>query len=57
VEPYSIVGGVPAKLIKYRFTPEQIRYLQDFKWWDRDLDWLKEHKEEFRNIGDFVKVY
>jgi acetyltransferase-like isoleucine patch superfamily enzyme len=24
VEPYSIVGGVPAKLIKKRFTPEQI---------------------------------
>lgn len=23
-EPYSIIGGVPAKLIKMRFTPEQI---------------------------------
>ena len=24
IPPYSIVGGVPAKILKYRFTPEQI---------------------------------
>ena len=27
VEPYSIVGGVPAKVIKHRFSPEQIKFL------------------------------
>jgi len=36
VEPYSIVGGNPAKLIKYRFTQEQIRRLLEIKWWDWD---------------------
>ena len=25
VPPYAIVGGVPAKVLKYRFTPDQIR--------------------------------
>ena len=25
VPPYAIVGGVPAKVLKYRFTPEQIQ--------------------------------
>ena len=25
VPPYAIVGGVPAKVLKYRFTPEQIK--------------------------------
>lgn len=26
VPPYAIVGGVPAKIIKYRFTPDQIEF-------------------------------
>ena len=33
VEPYSLVGGNPAKLIKYRFTQEQIEKLLEIKWW------------------------
>lgn len=36
VEPYSIVGGNPAKLIKYRFTKEQIDELLVLKWWNLD---------------------
>lgn len=36
VEPYSLVGGNPAKLIKYRFTPEQTEKLLKIKWWDWD---------------------
>jgi len=34
VEPYGIVGGNPAKLIKYRFNEEQIEKLLEIKWWD-----------------------
>lgn len=33
VEPYSLIGGNPAKLIKYRFTPQQIEQLLKIKWW------------------------
>ena len=33
VEPYSLIGGNPAKLIKYRFTQEQIQRLLEIKWW------------------------
>jgi acetyltransferase-like isoleucine patch superfamily enzyme len=36
VEPYSIVGGNPAKLIKKRFTDKQISELLKIKWWDWD---------------------
>lgn len=36
VEPYSIVGGNPAKHIRYRFTEEQISQLLQIKWWDWD---------------------
>jgi acetyltransferase-like isoleucine patch superfamily enzyme len=33
VEPYSIVGGNPAKIIKYRFSTNQIEKLLQIKWW------------------------
>jgi acetyltransferase-like isoleucine patch superfamily enzyme len=38
VEPYSLVGGNPAKLIKYRFTTEQIEKLLKIKLWDWEDD-------------------
>jgi acetyltransferase-like isoleucine patch superfamily enzyme len=57
VEPYSIVGGVPAKLIKYRFSNEQIAFLLTFKWWDKDLEWLKSNKDFFQNIDQFTNKF
>jgi acetyltransferase-like isoleucine patch superfamily enzyme len=34
VPPYAIVGGTPAKIIKYRHTEEQRAALLDIRWWD-----------------------
>ena len=34
VEPYAVVAGVPAKLIKYRFDSETIQELQALEWWN-----------------------
>ncbi len=33
VPPYALVGGVPAKVIRYRFPEETIHQLQQIKWW------------------------
>lgn len=57
VEPYSIVGGVPAKHIRYRFTKEQIDFLQEFKWWDRDLDWIIANKDLMVNVELLMEKY
>lgn len=38
VEPYSIVGGNPAKLIRKRFPDDQIEQLLALKWWDWDIE-------------------
>lgn len=38
VEPYSIVGGNPARLIRYRFDTDTISKLQSIKWWDFPID-------------------
>lgn len=57
VPPYAIVGGVPARIIKYRFTEEQISQLLDFKWWDKDDQWLQENVYKFhdiKNISDII---
>ena len=37
VPPYAIVGGVPAKVIRYRFDEATIRELLELRWWDYDL--------------------
>jgi len=38
VPPYSIVGGNPAKIIKKRFSDEEIEKLCHIKWWDWDIE-------------------
>jgi virginiamycin A acetyltransferase len=38
VEPYSIVGGNPAKLIKKRFSEDEIKDLLEIKWWDWEIE-------------------
>lgn len=34
VPPYAIVGGVPAKVIRYRFSEDVIRAIEATKWWN-----------------------
>ena len=55
VEPYTIVGGVPAKPIKKRFSQEEIDFLERFRWWDMDSDWLDKNSEDFQNIKIFIE--
>lgn len=50
VEPYSIVGGIPAKIIKYRFDQQTIEKLLALKWWNCDLNWIKENADLFTDV-------
>ena len=43
VEPYTIVGGVPAKPIRKRFGDETIKALLDLRWWDFPAEKIKEN--------------
>lgn len=54
VPPYAIYAGVPARLVRYRFDPATIEFLLAFKWWERDLDWLREHIDELHDVERFV---
>jgi phosphonate metabolism protein (transferase hexapeptide repeat family) len=53
VPPYAIVGGVPAKVIKYRFPPDLIKRLLEIKWWD----WSDEKiKSTFHLLADYPTI-
>lgn len=54
VPPYAIVGGVPAKVIKYRFNDEEIKKLQEVKWWDFAPEKLRDLSENFNNVTEFL---
>lgn len=41
VEPYTIVGGNPAKPIKKRFTQDEIKMLLEMKWWNWSIEKIK----------------
>lgn len=55
VEPYTIVGGVPAKPIRKRFSDEMIAVLQEIKWWDWPEHKIKENLQVIQN-GDIMKL-
>ena len=55
VPAYAIVAGSPAKIIKYRFSEELISFLMDFKWWDKDIEWLQSNFKLFHNQDEFIQ--
>ena len=57
VPPYAIVAGVPARIIKYRYEQEDIDFLLAVKWWNLDVEWLKEHWELFHDFNKFKQVF
>ena len=55
VEPFTIVGGIPAKLIRKRFSDSEIEFLEKFKWWNKPNQWIKENWKDFLDIKQFIK--
>jgi virginiamycin A acetyltransferase len=49
IPPYSIAVGSPAKVIKMRFNEEKVNKLLNLKWWDWDIDKIKENNDFFIN--------
>ena len=57
VPPYAIVGGVPAKIIKYRFPKDKIDALLKIKWWDWSDKLIAERCRDFLDIDIFINKY
>lgn len=57
VPPYAIVGGVPAKVIKYRFDEKTISSLLKLQWWDKGESWIAENAEQFMDVEAILQRY
>ena len=55
VEPYSVVGGVPAKVIKYRFNDKTIRYLLETSWWEIEEKYLFRLNNQPDQLDEIIK--
>lgn len=55
VPPYAIVGGVPAKLINYRFDEETIDKLLENRWWEGNHSSFQEVADLFYEINSFLE--
>ena len=57
VPPFAVVGGVPAKLIKFRFSEDQIQFLQEVEWWNFSDEQLSDLGYSFKDINLFMEKY
>ncbi len=57
VPPYAIVGGNPAKIIRYRFDPETIEKLIAIAWWDWPDEKIRLNMELLlsNNLEEFIR--
>lgn len=58
VPDYAVVAGVPARIIRYRYTPEQINALNKIAWWNWTDDEIRERYDDFYlPIEEFIEKY
>lgn len=57
VPPYSIVGGIPAKIISYRYDEETISFLLKVQWWNNSENWFRENWKLLTDIEAFKRYY
>lgn len=56
VPPYAIVGGIPARIIRYRFSDEDISFLLKIKWWDWEIDFLRANFKAFHSMASLKQL-
>ena len=57
VQPYEIVGGVPARHMGWRYDEDTIAALLRIRWWDWGHELLKERLLDLNDVPSFVETY
>ena len=57
VPPYAIVGGVPAKVIGYRYDDETIQFLQKTKWWNNQPEWFEKNWRLLNDVEALKEIF
>jgi acetyltransferase-like isoleucine patch superfamily enzyme len=56
VPDYAIIAGNPAKIIRYRFSMEEIKYLKTIQWWNKDIKTLRKDYKKYQDIKILMEV-
>jgi acetyltransferase-like isoleucine patch superfamily enzyme len=56
VPPYAVVGGIPARIIRYRFDENTIKELLKAKWWEMPDDLKLRYYKYFSSPEEFIKL-
>ena len=56
IPPFAVAVGSPAKVIRYRFSEENIEKLLKVKWWDKDIAELEPSIELFQDTADDIVI-
>jgi acetyltransferase-like isoleucine patch superfamily enzyme len=54
VDPYTIVAGIPAKFLRYKFSEAEIEALRKIKWWNWPFEKIRAHHQFFDDINLFL---
>ncbi len=57
VPDYAVVAGVPARIVRYRFTEEQIYKLNKIAWWKWSREEIAQRSDDFYDVETFIKKY
>ena len=58
VPPYAVVAGVPARIVKFRYTKDQIEKLLRIAWWNWSEEKIVENMDYFHgDVGAFIEEF
>jgi acetyltransferase-like isoleucine patch superfamily enzyme len=57
VEPYQVVGGIPAKHMKFRFSQKIIEDILNTRWWDLEEEWFEKNHGILRSNDEFFEYF
>lgn len=58
IPDYAVVVGAPARIIRYRYTKEQIESLNRIQWWNWSDDKIRERYDDFYlSVDLFIDKY
>ena len=57
VPPYAVVGGAPARVLKFRYGPAEIETLLRVRWWDWDRETMDKYAEELLDPKRFFATF
>jgi len=57
VPPYAVVAGVPAKIKRFRFSPEMIETLLRMKWWQWSIEKINQNADVLMDPELFMKRF